>query len=442
MSKQPSKCQVLVVGGGLAGLAAAITAAHSGAAVVLLERSDALGGRARSRNVRGFVFNLGPHALYPTTQGLLKELGVSVGGGVPPLNGYALAEGRLVPMPDGPLGLLNSDLFTPAERDTVWTAFASMEAQSPSLLAGVALADWLDSLMLSGRPRQFLQSLARLASYVDAPNDFSAGSALLQMQEGAAGVIYPDGGWQTIVEKLKSKAETLGVQFVEGEAARGIVPESHGFAAPLSDGEIIRCERAVLAVGPSNIRGLLPPALIESIIPTPGSSVRLATLDLALATLPNPEGGFVLSLDQPLYLSAHSVAARLTPDGGATVSVAKYTRPDDSTPAQILRELEQFMDHVQPGWRAFEVARQYLPSIEVASSFPRADAGGLLGRPRPSALGIPGLYLAGDWVGDQGLLAHASVASGIEAATLSTSSLGTPQRRTDVTRTEIMTPSA
>src|SRR5688572_14207897 len=54
---------VTVVGGGLAGLVAAITAAEAGSSVDLHEAHPMLGGRARSTQ-GPFVANLGPHALY------------------------------------------------------------------------------------------------------------------------------------------------------------------------------------------------------------------------------------------------------------------------------------------------------------------------------------------------------------------------------------------
>src|SRR5687768_14807738 len=52
-----------VIGAGIAGLAAAITAAEGGAPVVVHEASDALGGRARSGAGPSGV-TLGPHVLY------------------------------------------------------------------------------------------------------------------------------------------------------------------------------------------------------------------------------------------------------------------------------------------------------------------------------------------------------------------------------------------
>src|SRR5436305_14252836 len=69
---------VAVVGGGLAGLAAAATAARAGRSVVLFEQAPEPGGRARTRTEDGFAFNIGPHALYQggLSLGVLRDLGV------------------------------------------------------------------------------------------------------------------------------------------------------------------------------------------------------------------------------------------------------------------------------------------------------------------------------------------------------------------------------
>ena len=55
--------EVTIVGGGLAGLTAAITVAEGGAKVCLLEASEHLGGRARSME-GPYKANLGPHVIY------------------------------------------------------------------------------------------------------------------------------------------------------------------------------------------------------------------------------------------------------------------------------------------------------------------------------------------------------------------------------------------
>src|SRR6185312_6387861 len=58
-----AKSPITIVGGGIAGLTAAITCAEGGAHVLLLEAHDHLGGRART-DEGPYKANFGPHALY------------------------------------------------------------------------------------------------------------------------------------------------------------------------------------------------------------------------------------------------------------------------------------------------------------------------------------------------------------------------------------------
>src|SRR6476469_5128452 len=55
--------KITVIGGGIAGLVASMTAAEGGAAVTMYETHRVLGGRARSTE-GDFVANHGPHAIY------------------------------------------------------------------------------------------------------------------------------------------------------------------------------------------------------------------------------------------------------------------------------------------------------------------------------------------------------------------------------------------
>src|SRR5215475_12291780 len=55
-----SRKQVIVIGAGFAGLAAACTLAAEGHAVTVLEKNDSPGGRARQFSTQGFTFDMGP----------------------------------------------------------------------------------------------------------------------------------------------------------------------------------------------------------------------------------------------------------------------------------------------------------------------------------------------------------------------------------------------
>jgi phytoene dehydrogenase-like protein len=146
--------------------------------------------------------------------------------------------------------------------------------------------------------------------------------------------------------------------------------------------------------------------------------VEAACLDVALSCLPVPRALFALGIDCPLYLSVHSAAARLAPPGGALVQVAKYVGRGPSDAKEDERELEWLLDLIQPGWRAAVVERSFLPRMTVTCDRVKASAGGLDGRPGPAVPGMANLFVAGDWVGPEGMLADAALASGARAAEL------------------------
>lgn len=97
--------RLVVVGGGVAGLAAARAGSRAGLEVVLLEASDRLGGKVRTETVDGEPWEWGPDALVatkPRGRDLLEELGL-LGEAVSPATGraYLLHRGELRPLPAG-----------------------------------------------------------------------------------------------------------------------------------------------------------------------------------------------------------------------------------------------------------------------------------------------------------------------------------------------------
>ena len=132
-----------------------------------------------------------------------------------------------------------------------------------------------------------------------------------------------------------------------------------------------------------------------------------------LSRLPRPDRNFALGLDRPLYLSVHSAAAALAPPGGALVHLARYLAPAEPAARESVREeLESFADAVQPGWRSVVVHQRLMPAMTVSHGLPSYRGP----RPQPRVDEIDGLWIAGDWVGDRGLLADAAMASAETAA--------------------------
>ena len=100
------------------------------------------------------------------------------------------------------------------------------------------------------------------------------------------------------------------------------------------------------------------------------------------------------------------------------IHVARYLGDDTPDPGVVERQLEGVLDHLQPGWRDVVVERRFLPHMVAASALATATEGGIRSRPGPAVAEVQNLYLAGDWIGAEGWLADASLASAAAAARL------------------------
>ena len=126
----------------------------------------------------------------------------------------------------------------------------------------------------------------------------------------------------------------------------------------------------------------------------------------------------------------HSAVARLAPDGGALVHAACYLgRTDTREPAAVEAELVAMVDRLQPGWRPQVLERRFVPDLVVANALPLATEGGLAGRPGVVVPERPGFFVAGDWIGPEGQLADASLASARAAAAAAASRPGASRQR-------------
>ena len=413
---------VTVVGGGLAGLAAAAYMARGGQSVVLYEKASQLGGRAATTVMEPFHFNLGPHALYAGSHGIaiLRELGVPFNGTKPSASGaFAYARGTKHALPGGFLSLVTTGLFgLPAKLETarLLAGFGRIDTAS---LARVTMREWIDSNVRHAEVRQLVEALVRVATYSNDPERMSAGAAITQVQGAlGGGVLYLDGGWQTLVDGLRAAASAAGVRIATSARADAIEPAAHGWQVRLADGGAMHSRAVVIAGGPDVAAALLrgPHHTTAAKWADAAIPVRAACLDLALSRLPQPRAAFTLGIDRPLYLSVHSAYAKLGPEGSAVIHVAKYLGDAGSDPRADERELEALLDLIQPGWRDVVSKRRFLPDMLVANALPAAASGGLTGRPGPAVPGSDDLYVAGDWVGQQGMLADASLASAKQAA--------------------------
>ncbi|MFW5940330.1 MAG: phytoene desaturase family protein [Chloroflexota bacterium] len=411
---------IVVVGGGLAGLTAAVYLARGGRRVTLFEKAQDVGGRAQTRQLEDYFFNLGPHALYQGSEAeeILADLDVSVRGGKPSTDGaLVMQDNALHQLPADPRSFVRNDLMSVGERMALVIALLKVLRTKPASAAHLSAEDWVNRHTTSPAARDLLLMLMRVSTYCSAGAALSAEVFLRQLQLTLHhGVLYLDGGWQKLVDALHQKVREAGVEIVRGCRAERITAGTGGPEVMLADGSVRRATAVVLAVEPHSAQDLLPEDEALAKVVARLRPVRAATLDLALRRLPRPDQPLVFGLREPLYLSVHSAVAKLAPAGGAVVHLAKYLNHTGED-AEAEQELEKLMDLAQPGWRAEVVHRRFLPHLTVVNHLVTPPAG-LRGRPDSDTPDTPGVYLAGDWIGDEGWLADASFASARTAARL------------------------
>jgi phytoene dehydrogenase-like protein len=417
---------VIIVGGGLAGLSAAVFLARAGRTVTIFERRRYLGGRAVTHLRHGYRFNLGPHAFYRNGLGwnVLRELGIPVRGGTPKPRGIALLGNEQYKLPSAPWSLLTTSIFGLKAKAQLARLMWRIRGIDPKPYASMTVREWIDANASDDGVRQVLEAVFRLATYSDRADLQSASAALAQLRLAIRGVVYVDEGWQKIVDSLHSAAVAAGVNFVtssrvvnvhqDGGAVSGVElggleldvrNDTMALAMPdMTDpdkGTRIPAETVIMAVDPNTARELVPDLDWPST-----TAVTAACLDIALSKLPQPQNTFALGIDKPLYYSVHSKWAQLTPKGGALLHTARYGEGTEA-------ELEALVDEMQPGWREFVVHRRFLPAMTVSNALVEPE-----GRsPRMRAVTpVRGLYVAGDWVDEGGILSDAAFASARAAA--------------------------
>ena len=441
---------VIIVGGGLAGLAAAIYLARGGRTVTLFEKRRQLGGRAITNLRQGFRFNLGAHALYRTgaASATYRELGIPTHGGIARAKGMLIAGNEEYKFPGNVWSILTTSFLSPKAKMQLLALMIRLRRIDPSHHASITLGQWLDENIQDARLRELMQAFFRLFTYSDHAEIESAAPALAQAKIALRGTKYIHEGWQKLVDSLHNAAVAAGVNFVSSARIVGVHHENgqvqsvelgglefdadrmdtQSLAYPEMkpedvDGARIPATTVLLAVDPQTAAELVEDPSITSSW-TALRPVTAACLDVALKTLPDPKSTFALGLDRPLYLSVHSAFSQVAPKGGALIHTAKYLKDqtritddyDSSSKrrggmSEDERELEGLLDRVQPGWRNELVHRRFLPSMTVANALITP------GLQRPSfTTPIRGLYIAGDWVGSEGLLSDAALSSARGAA--------------------------
>lgn len=370
--------RITVVGGGVAGMTAAITAAEGGASVRLLEAHRDLGGRARSTG-GPYKANFGPHVLYkdgPLWDWLVERDLLPPFAG-PPLAGIRFrwqgAVRRTPPLGTVPAVLRLRGREAPVDQDfRGWVASHAGE-----------------------RTAAMLSAAAGVYTFHHDPGELSAAfvwshsvRVLLSPPPTAR---YLLGGWGALIGVLEGRARRLGVEIEKGHTVAALPPSP-----------------TVVATELHQARELLGDESLD------WPAGRTVCIDLGIEHRRGDP--FIISdLDEAGWIERFSAAdPSLAPAGEELVQAQMPVRPGEGAEQAALR-LERLLDAAFPDRRQRQTwhRRQVMEARTGPLDYP-----GKTWRDRPAVDRGEGLYLAGDMVAAPGLLSEVAWASGVEAGRL------------------------
>ncbi len=371
---------ITVVGGGLAGLVAAITAAEAGAPVVLHEAGPQLGGRATSGD-GPYGVNLGPHVVYEggavmaflRQRRLHRELRLRRNTG----RGIRVVDDRGVHLG---VGVLPSYVAMHLKREAP---------------ADVDFATWATE-SFGRRIGNHLRHLTGLYTFHHDPGGLSAESVWDGCRRSMARpdrVRYIGGGWSSLIATLEAAARARGVR-IELDSPVDQLPSGPTIVA---------------------LPHRAASALLDDDIDWP--MARTALLDVAVEGAP---GLRALALDLSSDLGGCILAERFTwadptlAPPGVDLIQAHLGVPEGASLDDAVARMERTVDALGD-WRSHEVWRRSL-IVERGSS--AADPVGTTWRDRPAIDRGDARYLAGDATAAPGLLSEVSVNSAVRAAGL------------------------
>lgn len=410
MNRPIVPAHVAVVGGGLSGLVAALVLARDGTRVTVFERSAHPGGRGRSPELGGVPVNLGGHGIYRDGEAarVLSALGVPLRGGTPPKRGQLLVDDALDLLPFSPWSILRARILR-GER-VGYARFLSRASRCDATgLGDVSWQTWVDEQQPGPGAARLAHVFARLTTYIDAPDRVPARIVVRQLQRALGGVVYVDGGWQSLVDGLAARCEQAGIVVRTG-CAVGAVRMSSGRVVGVDvDGRGVAADAVVLATPPAVSAALVPGSAALRDAAAAAVPACLACLDVVLERRPAPGAPYLtMGVDTPIHAVMHSDVASF--GDGAVLHAHRYL-PLGDVPGATRGEVERVVDVAFDGWREHVRQARWLPRMVVMHDTPRVDHR----RAEPAATGVAGLWQCGDHVGDDVLL-DAALASAEQAA--------------------------
>ncbi|MBI2856500.1 MAG: FAD-dependent oxidoreductase [Chloroflexi bacterium] len=418
--------KVVVIGGGLAGMAAACHLADQGYAVVLVERRPFLGGRAFSFTDpdTGQEVDNGQHVFLGCCTSyidFLKALGVSHNTYLPPrLEVPVLGPGgkrgvlRSSNLP-APFHVLPSILRYPylSWRDKLRVIYGGLRIfltnrhKNRENLENETFASWLRRHHQSGAAIARFWSLVILPTLNDDISDVSADMGLMVLQEGllrsrsSASIGYARVGLSSLVsDATSSYLCTRGGEVALGTRAEGLRLDGDRVRGVETSAGLVEGDWYIVALPPRDMVALLPPALAAD--PFFGRVQGLSSSPIVDVHLwydrPIMEDVFCGFVDSPVQWVFNKT--RMQGHNGASgqylcISLSGAWRYADMPKSHIQEIFVQEMARLFPAAREATLERIIIVK-QLQATF--RSVPGVGSHRLPSTTPLSNLFIAGEWI--------------------------------------------
>lgn len=405
--------RLLVVGAGLAGIAAALESCRLGHDVALVDASNPLGGRGTSVEQEGWILDAGPHFL--TDSGQIRDW-LKKSSKVPlanrrldPRNMYILRNGvlRRLPLSKETIEPYGSDS---AERQRLLGLARYLSSQlkeNPTL----SIEKWLED-----EPQTIIDIVECLAIHTThLHHELGANLSfyfprIISALRGKD-LYSPLGGWAEVTGRFLAALDGLDVQTRSSSPVDRLLKDKNGDIR----GARLRGNVKVEADGV---------IMTTPLIPT-GDILKSSRIDVQL---PEPcelkASVWDLLLSQRLFHGIHAI-------WDADRRIAIYV-PNSFTPEKIPEEMREGHTYLQilsfngseaivelldercAGWRTHLVAERKLEDVVISQASEVFE--GRPGRFFEQPLLDHGVAFAGDWMSDEAWLSEGAFISGLKAA--------------------------
>lgn len=263
--------RVIVIGGGIAGLAAAQRLSARDVEVTLLESSDQLGGLGTFFETGGQSVERFYHCIMPTDDhllGVLRELGLRDTVGWRPTSMGLVAEGVRYPF-NTPLDLLRFRPLTLVQRLRLGAVSVALRHLGQGRdLDNVRTEDWLRGLYGDAVWERVWEPLFR-SKFGPAVGDVPALYLWQRLgrEKNVAVRGYPRGGYRAIIDALRNTIEAHGGQVRVSAPVRTVAEAGDGLRVELEDGTALDTDWVIATVPLPQLRRLAAPSLADQLPP-------------------------------------------------------------------------------------------------------------------------------------------------------------------------------